>query len=74
MLANNGKVDEALVLEKMNVELHPDSARAFFTLGELHAGKDDKAAAADAYRKALTIDPKMEQAKKRLAEMTKNGS
>jgi tetratricopeptide (TPR) repeat protein len=73
-LANSGQVDDALVLEKMNVELHPDSARAFFTLGELHAGKDDKAAAADAYRKAVALDPKMEQAKKRLAEVTKDGS
>ncbi|MBI3449029.1 MAG: c-type cytochrome [Acidobacteria bacterium] len=74
VLANKGQVDDAIVLEKMNVELHPDSSRAFFTLGELYAGKDDKAAAADAYRKALAISPDMEQAKKRLAEVTNAGS
>ncbi|HZE88127.1 MAG TPA: c-type cytochrome [Verrucomicrobiae bacterium] len=73
-LANKGRVDDALVLEKMNVEFHPDSSRAFFTLGELYAGKDDKAAAADAYRKAIAISPDNEQAKKRLAEVTKAGS
>jgi len=52
----------------------PRPARVFFTLGELYAGKGDEARAADAYRKAIEIDPEMEPAKKRLADITKPGS
>jgi len=68
------KVEDALSVAKLNAEFHPASARSQFALGEIYAAKGDKASAADAYRKALELEPGLEPAKKRLAEVTKGGS
>jgi cytochrome c-type biogenesis protein CcmH/NrfG len=67
------KQDDAIAITQLNAEFHPKAARVFFSLGELYLGKGDKTAAADAYRKALEINPDLEPAKKRLAGVTTAG-
>jgi tetratricopeptide (TPR) repeat protein len=73
VLEADRKQDDAIAIIKLNAEFHPKAARVFFKLGELYLGKGDKTAAADAYRKALEIDPDLGPAKKRLAEVTTAG-
>ena len=56
------KIDEAIEMFKVNIELYPNSANAFDSLGEAlaNAGKRDEAIRA--YEKALAIDPKFQSA------------
>lgn len=56
-LLEAGRLDEALALARFNVESHPDEARAHVQVGQILLRKGDKAGAAEAFRKALKLDP-----------------
>lgn len=65
-LARRGKVDEAVRFLNLNLDHFPKSANAHFMLGDILADKGDKEAATKHLKKALELDPKMKDAKKRL--------
>lgn len=52
------KTGDALRLFRLNVELHPQSANAFDSLGEAYMNTEDKARAIENYEKSLALDPK----------------
>ena len=58
-LLGQNRIDQAIEIFKLNVELHPGSANAFDSLGEAYLKKGDKPNALSNYRKALELDPKM---------------
>ena len=51
--------DRALELSKQLVEAYPNSPRAWINLGGVLGGRQENAAARDAYMKALELDPNM---------------
>jgi len=53
----NGKVDDAMVLFKKNVEMHPGSWNVWDSLGEGYMNKGDKEHAKEYYTKALNMSP-----------------
>lgn len=61
-LLGQNRVDQAIELFKLNVELHPRSANAFDSLGEGYLKKGDKTNALSNYRKAVELDPTMQTA------------
>lgn len=68
-LAAQKKWDDAIEFAKLNVAEHPEADRAVVQLGDLYREKGDKAAAADAYKKALQINPRNEEATTKLGEL-----
>jgi hypothetical protein len=61
-LLGQNRVDQAIEIFKLNVELHPSSANAFDSLGEAYLKKGDKPNALSNYRKAIELDPGMQTA------------
>ncbi|MDI1240754.1 MAG: tetratricopeptide repeat protein [bacterium] len=70
-LLNQNRVDEAIEVFKLNVELHPTSANACDSLGEAFLKKGDKANALTNYRRALELDPKMQTAVEAVRTLTR---
>lgn len=66
------RVDDAVKIFEANVELYPDDANAFDSLGEGYEAAGKMKAAIESYRKSLAMDPANENAKKRLQELQKN--
>jgi cytochrome c553 len=62
-------VDDAIEFAKLNASEHPESDRVQLQLGDLLREKGDKLAAGDAYRKALELNPKNQEATRRLGEL-----
>lgn len=64
-----GKADDALAFLTLNVELHPDSARAHLFRGEAHLARGERDAARAAFERSLELEPENPLARKRLAEL-----
>jgi hypothetical protein len=56
-LLEAGRVDDALALTRLNLESHGDVSQLNAFLGQILMRKGDKAAAIDAFKKALKLDP-----------------
>jgi len=56
-LLRDKKVDAAIAVFKVNVELYPQSANVFDSLGEAYLANGNKDLAAVNYRKSLELDP-----------------
>ncbi|GAH56301.1 unnamed protein product, partial [marine sediment metagenome] len=56
-LITRGKIDAAVEVFKMNVELNPKSANAYDSLGEVYMKTGDKKNAIKNYRKSLELNP-----------------
>ena len=65
-LLQQGKVDDAIEIFKLNVEAYPQSANTHDSLGEAYARKGEKELAIASYRKSLELDPKNANAAARL--------
>ena len=52
-----GRIDDAIVLFKLNVDAFPQSGNVYDSLGEAYLRKGDRANALAAYQKALALDP-----------------
>jgi hypothetical protein len=61
-LLGDGRVEEAVTVFQLNVELYPADANAYDSLGEAHLAAGRKAQAIANYRKSLELDPKNENA------------
>ena len=69
-LLSRQQVKEAIEVLKLNVEAYPQSANVYDSLGEAYLLSGDKAKAIENYRRALAIDPTMENAKQVLKQLT----
>jgi glyoxylase-like metal-dependent hydrolase (beta-lactamase superfamily II) len=69
MLLNSGRVEEAVALFKMNVELFPDSWNVYDSLAEAYAVKGEKELAIKYYDKALQLNPDNPGAKDQLKKL-----
>lgn len=68
-LGKEGKLAEARTILQWNVELFPESANVYDSLGEADVKAGDRAAALANYAKSLELDPKNKNAAKFLAEL-----
>jgi len=64
------KVTDAIEIFKLNVEMYPQSANAYDSLGEGYMVHGDKDLAIANYKKSLELDPKNANATSKLAELT----
>jgi CubicO group peptidase (beta-lactamase class C family)/predicted negative regulator of RcsB-dependent stress response len=68
--ASQKRIDDALALLKVAVELHPKSAQLNDALGDVYQQKGQKELARKAYEKAVEADPNFEHAKEMLKKLT----
>ncbi len=68
-LMRQGKIDEAIEIFQMNVQLFPSEANPYDSLGEAYLEKGDKANALKYYKKALELDPNLPSAKKMIKQL-----
>jgi polyisoprenoid-binding protein YceI len=56
-IMQQGRIDDAIVLFKLNADAFPQSGNVFDSLGEAYLRKGDRANALANYQKALALDP-----------------
>ncbi len=66
------KMDDAIEMFKLNVELYPNSANAYDSLGEAYANTGKRDEAIKSYEKALKIDPALASSRDALAKLKGN--
>jgi len=66
-----GKSDDAIVILKVNAQVNPNSAMAYFFLGEIYLAKGEKALALENYKKTLSLEPDNPFAKQKIDELNK---
>ncbi|MFC1502295.1 serine hydrolase [bacterium] len=71
-LLQEHKVDYAIAIFKLNVELFPDEANPYDSLGDGYLQIGDKQSAIKAFKKALEIDSSFSSSKEKLDELLKN--
>ncbi len=69
-LANWGNTDEAIRLLQLGKDLYPREADFYEGLGELYLQKGEKEKAANAFQKALSLNPDLQNAKDQLKKLT----
>ena len=65
-LVDDNRFKEAVALRKLNVQIHPDSASAYYELAEAYEKSGDKQLAIESYKKTLAKDPDNEDAQEKL--------
>ena len=70
-LSEAKKADAAIAMLELNGEFNPKSAAIDFQLGELHRERGERDLAIRSYRAALTKEPGLQPAIRRLAELEK---
>ena len=55
---NSKKLDQAILVLKLNVEIYPESFNAWDSLGEAYMDRGDKDLAIKNYSKSLELNPK----------------
>lgn len=70
-LLRGGRVDDAIEVFKLNVEMHPAASNPYDSLGEAYATKGETALAITNYRKSLELDPKNDNARQVLERLEK---
>ncbi|EKD26133.1 MAG: beta-lactamase [uncultured bacterium] len=68
-LMNQGKIEEALKIFKLNTELYPNASNTYDSYGECLLKLGDKENAIKAYKKSLELNPKNNTAEKILSEL-----
>ena len=69
-LLQTNKVADAIEIFKLNVEVYPQSANVYDSLGEAYMTKGDKDLAIANYKKSLELDPKNTNATVKLGKLT----
>jgi tetratricopeptide (TPR) repeat protein len=70
-LLTTNKVDEAIKVFALNTELFPGSWNTWDSLGEAYAKKGEKDIAVGYYKKSIVLNPKNENGKKIVADLSK---
>ncbi len=70
-LLRNKRMDDALVLFKLNVAAYPEASNPYDSLGEAYAAKGDRELAILNYKKSLELDPKNDNARKWIEKLEK---
>jgi CubicO group peptidase (beta-lactamase class C family) len=68
-LLRSGRVEDAVTVFEANVEIYPQDANAYDSLGEGYMESGNTKGAIESYRKSLSMDPSNENAKKMLAKL-----
>ena len=68
-LLGKERYDDAIAILELNVELFPESANPYDSLGEAYMRKGDKESAIKNYKKALEINPEMPSAIRALKQL-----
>jgi len=71
-LITRGKIEAAIEVLKMNVEINPESFNAYDCLGEAYMKSGDKKSAVKNYRKSLELNPGNDNARQMLIEIGRN--
>jgi tetratricopeptide (TPR) repeat protein len=66
---NSKKLDQAILVLKLNVEIYPESSNAWDSLGEAYMDRGDKDLAIQNYSKSLELNPKNSGARDQLAKL-----
>ncbi len=69
---NTGRIDEAIAVFKMNVELFPEAWNVYDSLAEAYAGKGETELAIRNYERSLEINPDNQNARDRLKNLKKD--
>lgn len=70
-LMGKGKIEDAIKIFKLNVELHPDSANVYDSLGEAYMKSGDTKNAIKNYKKSLELNPENANAREMLKKLEK---
>lgn len=70
-LMGKGKINDAIAVFKLNVELHPDSFNVYDSLGEAYMNSGDTKNAIENYKKSLELNPENANAKEMLKKLEK---
>ena len=73
-LLARGRVDDAIEVFKLNVEVFPQSWNPYDSLGEAYAAKGEKALAIENYRKSIALNPKNDNGRTALERLEKPAS
>jgi tetratricopeptide (TPR) repeat protein len=71
-LLNSGRVDEAISIFKMNVDLFPGSWNVYDSLAEAYAVKGERALAVQYYERALELNPDNQNGRDQLKKLKKD--
>lgn len=63
--------NEAIAIFKLNVDAYPNSGNCYDSLGEAYLKNGDKELAIKNYKRSVELDPKNENGKKVLADLSK---
>ena len=67
------KIDEAIGVFKLNVEMFPDSFKTHDSLGEAYMLEGNRGLAKEQYRRALELNPHNQNAIEKLRELGERG-
>lgn len=70
-LMGNKRLEDAIEIFKLNIEIFPQSGNLYDSLGEAYFNKDDKVNALINYKKAFELDPKNSGAKAMIEQLGK---
>jgi len=70
-LLTQKKIPDAIAVFSLNSRLFPASANVYDSLGEAYFLSGDRSSAVASYKKALSLDPTLESAKKMIVELSK---
>lgn len=68
-LINGNKLDQAILVLRLNVEAYPDSFNTWDSLGEAYMDRGDRELAIRNYTKSLELNPKNYGARDQLAKL-----
>ena len=68
-MLQQGRVDDAIELFKLNVANYPESFNTYDSLGDAYRAKGDKTLAIESYEKSLKLNPANEDGARKLREL-----
>jgi len=71
ILIENKKIDDAITVSKLNVEMYPNSIFSLYSLGEAQEAKGNNKEAIEAYTNAMKIEPNNPQLKMKIEMLEK---